>query len=213
MHWVVKYSLQQVFISPSCSSCSLTLLYKAAASLNCKAWNAIAWGLTSEELVRLGILRSSWIRRQKFQLNFFDSKPVNLDENVSPFFLFSENHGAKLLNSRTYFRLSLTHLQNFIRTQELGSSDNRVAAFNWLHGVYWIATLKMADHCCHALLVLCKGSGLMMSTYFPRGGGNSCLDLFWEINFVTLLLFFPRGSCKLFLKSSTFFATFNVVAR
>ena len=146
------------------------------------------------------------LAKTRFKTNF-------IVENVSPFFLFSENHRAKLLNSRTYFRLSLTHLQNFIRTQELGSSDNRVAAFNWLHGVYWIATLKMADHCCHALLVLCKGSGLMMSTYFPRGGGNSCLDLFWEINFVTLLLCFPRGSCKLFLKSSTFFATFNVVAR
>ena len=153
-------------------------------------------------------------QKTKVPTKFFWFKPVNLYENVGPFFLFSENHRTKLLNSLTHFGLSLTHLQNFIRTQELGSSNNRVAAFNWLHGVYWIATLMMAEnHCCHALLVLCKGSGLMMSTYFPRVGGNSCLDLFWEINFVSLLLCFPRGSCKLFLKSSTFLATFNMVGR
>ena len=45
--------------------------------------------------------------------------------------------------------------------------------------VYCMTTVNTTvNHCCQALLPLCKGSALIKFTYLPSGGTNSCLDFF-----------------------------------
>ena len=86
---------------------------------------------------------------------------------------------------------------NLESADELGKSDSDLGDLNTLSWVNCIAIAKaMVNQCRHALFVQCRGSALKQSTYFPRGGQNSCRDLLLAMNEVTLPLCLPCGSLR-----------------
>ena len=122
-------------------------------------------------------------QRGKCQQKHFDSSLVNPYENVIPFFCFSVNHRRKALCNLPYLTLSFRHFKTASRGELSGSSETIVSALRWLWFVYCITTESAAENqFCQALFVLCRGSTLSKSTYFPDRGTNSCLNLFWAIN-------------------------------
>ena len=165
------------------------------------------WSFTTDPFERELIFRSSYIKEAKCQQKYFDSSLVNPYENVIPFFCFSVNHRRKALCILPHLTLSFRHFKTASRGELSGRSETVVSALRWLWFVYCITTESAAENqFCQALFVLCRGSTLSKSTYFPDRGTNSCLNLFWAINLVIWLLCLPMGSLSLFFDFSTFFA-------
>ena len=124
-----------------------------------------------------------------------------------PFFRFSLNHRRKALCSLPHLRVSFRHLRNASRGELSGRSETAVAAFRWFWFVLCITMVSaVKNQLCQALFVLCRGSAFNKSTYFPNGGTNSCLDLFWAMNLVTSFLCFPLGFRSFVLNFTTFSA-------
>ena len=128
-------------------------------------------------------------RYMKYQQNSLDSFPVNLYWKGSAF-LLSPIHFLTFFTSLPALKVVSSQLMYLTRGASWGSLLKVPSAFfkslclvsvNAMFIMSWF-------HFCQALFVLWRGSGLNESTYFPRNGLCSCLDLLNAINWVTLLL-------------------------
>ena len=141
------------------------------------------------EVSQLTPLKESWsselpISKRQNANKYFDSSLVNPYENVIPFYCFSVNHQRKALCNLPYLTLSSRHFKTASRGELSRRSETVVSALRWLWFVHCITTESAAENQFYqALFVLCRGSTLSKSTYFPDRGTNSCLNLFWAINF------------------------------
>ena len=98
-----------------------------------------------------------------------------------------------------------THLKEATTVSNLADSSLLLAVLKCLKRQVWETTRGLSFVVQQeAKEVLCRGSALSKSTYFPNRGTNSCLNLFWAINLVIWLLCLPMGSLSLFFDFSSF---------
>ena len=98
-----------------------------------------------------------------------------------------------------------THLKEATTVSNLADSSLLLAVLKCLKRQVWETTQGLSFVVQReGKEVLCRGSALSKSTYFPNRGTNSCLNLFWAINLVIWLLCLPMRSLSLFFDFSTF---------
>ena len=93
-----------------------------------------------------------------------------------------------------------THLKEATTVSNLADSSLLLAVLKCLKRQVWETTQGLSFVVQREVKeVLCRGSALSKSTYFPNRGTNSCLNLFWAINLVMTSLF-AHGIFKSFLR-------------
>ena len=106
-----------------------------------------------------------------------------------------------------------THLKEATTVSNLADSSLLLAVLKCLKRQVWETTQGLSFVVQReAKEVLCRGSALSKSTYFPNRGTNSCLNLFWAINLVIWLLCLPMGSLSLFFDFSTMLVDFYSIS-